>query len=323
MHYKTRQGEYYDAPWTPQTQGELCTLNVTLTKFGLNLSEENQMFFLEMSGRGHLTARQACSVESAARFSALPVKVLMFSDTLNLDANVTCHLYTELSHKVSFHSADLDMLFADTPLEDLHKSGAMTRSRYAATHMADALRLVIAYKYGGFYSDLDNIVIQPLNTFINVIGQTSKGPTVGSARHCANGEFHFTKGHSVPLRAMQRFANKYKGKSRSEVGPRLITAAIAEEFNVTRMTDIQPSAKLTLLPPEVFYPVRAYAWPKLWPSRRLTFDNWKDLFEHSVMVHVYGSLSNLALVRGDVTQEAYSLLGPYYCPLAYYGTQDF
>jgi len=323
IQIRGRHGNYYDKPWTPQTRGDDCRRNVTLTKFGLDLTDENMMFFLEMSGRGHLTARQACSVESAARFSKLPVKVLMFSDTLNLDANVTCHLYTELSQKVSFHSADLDMLFADTPLENLHKSGNISRSPHRATHLADAIRLVIAYKYGGFYSDLDTIVLQPLDTFINVIGETSGGDKLHNRRHNPNGEFHFTKGHSVPLSAMVRFAKKYTGRSRFEVGPMLITATIKAEFNVTSITDIQPSAKLTLLPPEVFYPVRAYEPVKLWPKWRKKFDSWKQLFHHSVMIHIYGSQTNSKLVTGDVTQEAYSLLGPHYCPLSYYGTDDF
>ena len=79
------------------------------------------MFFIESSGRDHLLIRQTCAIESAIRNSKIDqFYVVMTSPNLNVTANnATCQLFTRYSN-VIFRHVDLDVLFEETPLQELH-----------------------------------------------------------------------------------------------------------------------------------------------------------------------------------------------------------
>ena len=76
---------------------------------------KNQMVFLETSGRSKMSPRQACSVESAAKFSNLQAQVIMLSDMLDLTDNSTCYLHQTVSN-VSFYKIDLQTIDENTLL---------------------------------------------------------------------------------------------------------------------------------------------------------------------------------------------------------------
>ena len=78
-----RPAEYYNIR-TKQTMGTQCSIPVKLQSFAPENVLKNQMFFLETSGRSKISPRQACSVESAAKFSNLQAQVIMLSDMLDL-----------------------------------------------------------------------------------------------------------------------------------------------------------------------------------------------------------------------------------------------
>ena len=60
----------------------------------LDTDDPNKLFFIETSGRDHLTTRQACAVESLAQNGRVNAVVLLASDKLNLNANnATFQLY--------------------------------------------------------------------------------------------------------------------------------------------------------------------------------------------------------------------------------------
>ena len=122
---------------------------------------------------------------------------------------------------------------------------------------------------------------------------------------------------------MKLFNKNFRGRTRIEVGPMLITAVVKQVFKIKWITDIKPGRNLTVVPPEVFYPFRAFQSPRLWPTPPVSFADWNKYFRLAMMVHMYGSQSNKWVVTGDPRHEAYSLLGPHYCPLAFYGTDDF
>ena len=79
------------------------------------------MFFIESSGRDHLLIRQTCAIESAVRNSKVDqFYVVMTSQNLNVTANnATCQLFKRHSN-VIFRHVDLDVLFEETPLQELH-----------------------------------------------------------------------------------------------------------------------------------------------------------------------------------------------------------
>jgi hypothetical protein len=98
-----------------------CTTNDVLSK------ENNNLFFIESSGRNFLSPRDTCAIESAIKNSGLAghIIVAMTSPFLDVMANnATCHLYTEHEGKnVFFRHVNVDTIFKDTPIQELHLNG--------------------------------------------------------------------------------------------------------------------------------------------------------------------------------------------------------
>ena len=155
-----------------ETNKSPCDTSVTLQPFISGSDLSDQMFFIESSGRTKLSPRQACSVESAARFSRLQVQVILLADTLDLTDNSTCNLFTSQQINIGFWKADLTTFYEGTPLQDLVKSAIFLKSPHHVTHQSDAMRLALIFKYGGFYSDLDSVILGDLRQLRNVVGAT-------------------------------------------------------------------------------------------------------------------------------------------------------
>ena len=106
-----------------------------------------KMFFIESSGRPHLKARQACSVESAIRNAngreagdetsrdEMSFVVVMTSSSLDLSHNATCQLYRKYSEsKLFFRTVDKASIFKDTALQDVYESGRLDNSPTPVVH---------------------------------------------------------------------------------------------------------------------------------------------------------------------------------------------
>ena len=92
------------------TSAERCNKIIHLSKFNRSQSQEDQLFFLETSGKTFLDARQSCSVESAALKSGLVCKVLLKSETLNLSKSESvCELFYNYDN-VQFYTIDFGEL---------------------------------------------------------------------------------------------------------------------------------------------------------------------------------------------------------------------
>ena len=89
------------------------------------------MFFIESSGRTHLTAREACSIESAVSNTGLGGHIVIAMTSKHLDvntSNATCHLYSKYNgHKIFFRHVNVDTIFWGTHLHHLHKHGAFAK----------------------------------------------------------------------------------------------------------------------------------------------------------------------------------------------------
>ena len=60
-----------------------------------------------------------------------------------------------------------------------------------------------------------------------------------------------------------------------------------------------------------------------WPTSPTPLSHWRNLFSNSSAIHFFSSGSAKLRVPREPQYCAYALLGPHYCPLAYYGSPDF
>jgi lactosylceramide 4-alpha-galactosyltransferase len=158
-----------------------------------NPNDTGKIFFLETSFRSDLQGftmnlRQACSIESAAKMNPERAVEVLFATKLSpenrefhLNFSISfCQLNDEIpgTRKMNFildklensyenlflKSIDLLEFSERTPLEGLMKSGKVLKSKYLMEHLADVLRLLTLWKFGGTYLDLDVIVKDPIES---------------------------------------------------------------------------------------------------------------------------------------------------------------
>ena len=114
-----------------------CNLKDILSK------TNNNLFFVESSGRNYLKPRDACAIESAVKNSGYAghIIIAMTSPVINVMANnATCQLYTEHEGKnIFFRYVNVDTIFKDTPIHKLHIDGHLKHKK--------ARKTTIQYRY--------------------------------------------------------------------------------------------------------------------------------------------------------------------------------
>ena len=63
-------------------------------------------------------------------------------------------------------------------LESFFSSEKVQKSEYSATHKSDGLRILALYKFGGFYLDLDYVVLQDLTHYLNILVRYTQRCTI-------------------------------------------------------------------------------------------------------------------------------------------------
>ena len=139
-----------------------------------------------------------------------------------------------------------------------------------------------------------------------------------------NSAFKFSAHHPFLLTAMLDLQKDYDPGCWGCIGPTLFTAVAKKMSNVSSIQDIPDSADLTVTPMQRMIPVHWSAAPELFfPELPVSFNRWKTMFENSSTVHFFGKITANILVPDDPQYSTYALLGPRYCPLAYYSMEQF
>ncbi|XP_077513920.1 lactosylceramide 4-alpha-galactosyltransferase-like [Amblyomma americanum] len=176
----------------------------------------NHIWFLETSSRRTLSAREACSIESAC------VHNLHYTVHLLSTGNITdadCPYHRVLSTLGNFRSESLNATseLAATPLAALHAEGALLGGPYYTAHLSDFLRYAVLWKRGGVYLDTDVIVFKSLNGITNsAVYQDDDGVV-------ANGILFFDRQHPVLEALMTMCADNYNPYVWAACGPAIMS----------------------------------------------------------------------------------------------------
>ena len=151
-----------------------------------------------------------------------------------------------------------------------------------------------------------------------------RGAPGGGTIDVTNSAFMFTAHHPLILTAMLDLLKGYNPACWACIGPSLLTGVARKITNVSMIQDIPASADLTVTLMQRMMPVYWSAAPELlFPEEPVSFNRWKTMFENSSTVHFFGKMTAHLVVHDDPQYSAYALLGPRYCPLAYYSTEQF
>ena len=213
----------------------LCSLKedkvIKLSEIEDEIAEtESRLFFIESSNRTYLLPRQVCAVESALEKAEIDqIYVIFTAELLKITGNnATCQLYQKYPN-IKFRHVNLNNLFQDTPIYEPYKSGLLQKKaepnsdvHYKKEHLpvvnlSDAIRLVLIYKYGGWYSDTDMVFLKSIKEFKNVAAaddyderELKRDPTY-IGKSVSNAIFHFDKQHVFLNVSLQLFPHIFNG----------------------------------------------------------------------------------------------------------------
>ncbi|XP_077528701.1 lactosylceramide 4-alpha-galactosyltransferase-like [Haemaphysalis longicornis] len=266
----------------------------------LHKSKKN-FFFLETAGASCITDRAACSIESAAlRHPDYTVWLLTLLDIE--DCSILSHLFELPNFKIL--RLDLNSLVKDSVLVHWYVKDSWNRSPFRINHLSDALRLLVLWKYGGIYADMDVLTLRSFDKLENVLAR-ELFPDVG------NSVMAFRKRNPFLFRCLEEFSKTYKPRKWAHNGPRLLERVLPW-FCPPNSVNKQPLVKcsgVTVLPANAFYPVTYLEWRKPFLQNH-TFEVLRATSE-SFALHLWNSYS-----RGQTVEHgsAYDVMRKTLCP---------
>jgi lactosylceramide 4-alpha-galactosyltransferase len=114
-------------------------------------------------------------------------------------------------------------------------------------NLSNLIRLVVLYKYGGVYIDIDFILLKPLIGLRNCIGAQSMDYGTKQWTRLNNAVLIFDKNHPLLLRFINEFALTFDGNKWGHNGPYLVS-------RVVERLEKKHGLKFSILPPLAFYP---------------------------------------------------------------------
>uniref|UniRef100_A0A1E1X6T4 Putative secreted protein n=1 Tax=Amblyomma aureolatum TaxID=187763 RepID=A0A1E1X6T4_9ACAR len=268
-----------------------------------NESEKN-FFFLETAGASCISDRAACAIESAAlRNPDYTVWLLTILDMRD------CRFLENLLYLPNFKflNIELNAVVKDSVLVHWYVKDDWTRSPFRINHLSDALRLLILWKYGGVYADMDVLTLRSFGKLRNVLAR-EHFPDVG------NSVMVFERKHPFLLRCLEEFSWTYKSHKWAHNGPRLLERVLAWfcPRNLLGKVPLVECSGVTVLPSTAFYPVSYLEWQKTF-VRNATVGVMRATTD-SYALHLWNSYSRSAKVQRG---SAYDILRKALCPKTY------
>lgn len=283
-------------------------------------SNKLNIFFVETNySREFLSTKQMCAIESAA-FNNPDSNVYIYSFKAKISEKLV-KIYKNLKY---IHSTP-EEIFENTPLFSWWRknSSIVQNGPYFTFHMTDSIRIAFLYKYGGFYSDLDTIMLRNLNPIQNLNGLgiliEFDELSIGS------GVLIFKEKHPLLKIAITEMINNYDPNKWGANGPLLFWRSIQ---SYCKVDDIFANKKkkqvifkvsnssecdVSIFPYNYFYPVN-------WENYEILFEkNAKldlKLFKNTYSTHFYGKFSDkIQVEKGD--NSIYEYFAFKNCPYSY------
>ncbi|GBM24986.1 Lactosylceramide 4-alpha-galactosyltransferase [Araneus ventricosus] len=295
---------FYDDPLNRKCESNT---NLLRTKDTMECLAANTIFFLETSNSSHLSARQACAVESAAlHHPEWQVRVLFASSQpLNL-TNSFMELFT-LFGNVRFLRMELDFIMPGTPLWYWYQKGSWRSSPHKIVHLSDAIRLCLLWKYGGIYLDTDVIVLRSLSKLRNAV-------SFDSGTNLGNSFLSFDRGQSLLRFTLADYVSSYNPYSFANNGPVLLNRNFKEHCKPKFNNATDNICHVNVLPRKSVYPIDYSQWQVYFKPQTATLS--ETAFNSSYVIHVWNKMnSDGKMMVGD--NSWYEMAMKRHCPKVY------
>ncbi|XP_055305832.1 lactosylceramide 4-alpha-galactosyltransferase-like [Sitodiplosis mosellana] len=267
---------------------------------------DRTIFFIESScvrnGLAALNARQACAIESAARWNphrdifVLFASQVGFSEELSSSTMKSLRLYQNIYfRRINFRNYSMG-----TPAEKFFSKDTIFESEYLIETFSDLLRYLTLYRFGGIYLDTDSVVQQNLDHLpANFAGkETGKFVACGAIGLTSDG-----LGHKIAGIIIKTVCDNFNPKIWGNTGPDAITLSLFKICNVTKVSEMKPEIcwRFNVLPEGAFYPIPYSQWERYFDARFTSEVLQKS--NKSIAVHFWNRLSSQQPILKDFHNE--------------------
>ncbi|KAG8244523.1 hypothetical protein J6590_019775 [Homalodisca vitripennis] len=265
-----------------------------------------------------LSARQSCAIESTALTN--PDREIYVFHSCPLDDDFlhhSPHFVAQLFSYPNVHVVKLNntQVFNGSPVQQLFEKRLLESSSYPVEHSSDVIRLVLLWKFGGTYCDLDVVTLRSLE------GLRSNWAGAESEWAVATGVMNFDpegSAHGMLQRILQHINYHYDKDGWSSNGPLLLTSFIIRECNVHQVEDAADRCFIdfTVYRRHVLYPIH-YSQADLLFDSILGPQTARMVKTTSYSVHLWNKIScNMTVDVGSA--QGYALLADKFCPRVYW-----
>lgn len=286
------------------------------------LNGSNVFFILsdESAGNDTLTARQACSVESAALANRHLQVFLVYSSREN---SIKLRNEDQVKAILSYPNVHINFLekvefSRGTPMEDFMSSGKLEKSKFRVEHTSDALRLLLLWKYGGTYLDTDMMVQKRLDSVSSNFACRQSRDEINNA--IVN--FDRLEGHELIMNFITEFVRNYDGLNFVSNGPVLLTRVlkrICKNDNMDEIVANKSCQGFHVLNETACYKVRYSDWPKLMDEKH--GDEIVKFVNESLVIHLWNHSTRDVKLK-MTSNSAYIKLARRFCPRVIAAVKD-
>lgn len=277
------------------------------------------IFFHETSclagGVARLSVRQACAIESAARTNPNTNVFVLFASPAGFErGQPRAAVFEVLAGYANVHVRNLNLwtYTEDTPAERWMRAGELFNSSYLGVHMADMLRLVSLYKWGGTHIDLDFVVRR---SFERLPATFASEELEGYVTNALLGFAESGVGHLMAKQLLAEFVGNFDGKIFAANGPALLKRVFHE---LCRKENLFECPLIKIYKKTEFFAVYGTVWEKLFDREHATES--LEMVKDSLAVHFWNALSgHRPVMIGD--GSAYEMLAREFCPKVFASVQ--
>ncbi|XP_034100618.2 lactosylceramide 4-alpha-galactosyltransferase-like [Drosophila albomicans] len=291
---------------------------------------ESTIFFIDTScpSNGNileLTARQACAIESAAFNNDIYQIFVLFASPRYQQQEGKRHPLIDaiLSYpNVQLRQVNLMRYAAGTPIEDWLKKGELFKSSYLSTHLADVLRLLTLYRFGGICVHLDTMILNTVTVLpLNYAGADLDNQISTAMLSLTSTGF----GHQFAGDCLRDLQQSFDANNRHTSGRDVITRALQRAcgtFNVAEMRNNPKGCQsFQLYNHTQFLPIKPADWRQLFEEEFLD-EVLQQTRGVSFMLHLWHSKSHKERIKRG-TKAAYTQYARRHCPKAYAAAGEY
>ncbi|KAG8244529.1 hypothetical protein J6590_019781 [Homalodisca vitripennis] len=263
-----------------------------------------------------LNARQICAIESTARLN--PSRPVYLLHTCPLDDNFPSKSPEYVRQLLTYNNVhvvmlDLAELFMRSIVEELYFNSRFEESRHPVEHVSDVIRLLVLWRFGGTYMDIDVVSIRPLDELgTNYAGWQDEFTIASGVLNFAPDGF----GHHILTECLFDLRDNFEPHEWSTNGPLLITKTIMRLCGITYGGEriSRKCREFTDYPIPVFYPIYYTQWQLFFDEKQTK--RVLNLLNDTYVVHLWNKMSSQRTIRVG-SGQAYGILAAKYCPKAY------